>query len=256
MKRNPDIINELRSISPRLAEIDPRPVQTLPDGYFDQFPEQLSTRLSHGLGGQDISLPASSLPAGYFDQLPGRILDRIRATTGSDVANDETLPPVLAGVSRTMPHHVPVGYFEGFERKLASGLTSPAPVVSMERRSTGFRYAAAAAVTGLLLVSAWYFLLNGPVKGSMPDGKTEMASRSVSVDSLRVSDKDLASFLEQTDGLESLNNSDTLVSTNSELALLDLDEKGISEILRTLPDKALAEYIDEPGLNNTPNRSN
>jgi len=39
MQRNPDILNELGNISKPLSEMPDKPVFSVPDGYFDRFPD-------------------------------------------------------------------------------------------------------------------------------------------------------------------------------------------------------------------------
>ena len=54
-----------------------------------------------------------SVPEGYFDGLAGSILAKIKGETPlSAAAEIATLSPLLAGISRSMPYHIPAQYFE------------------------------------------------------------------------------------------------------------------------------------------------
>ena len=256
MKRNADIINELRTISPLLAGIDPMPVQTVPGGFFDQLPDRVLTRVRNEWDEKPASVPDSAVPSGYFEQLPGRILDRIRSAAVESPADTEELPTVLAGLSRTMPQEVPEGYFEGLADRALSQIAPPAPVVKMGSRLSWVRYAVAASLTGMLLFSAWYLLSDRQAGQSQAGDMAGIAAPVNPVDTLQVSDTDLAGFLEENQGLENLNNAEPLSASNTDLALLDLDEQRIRDILRTVPDNALADYIHENPEDNNVNSSN
>jgi hypothetical protein len=257
MKRNPDIINELQPDCPVLAGLLPLPPQEVPDGYFARLPELILSQVKAAAGRSLPAAPESSIPAGYFDELPLRVMERIRSEALDDtIRPSDELPTVLAGLSRDMPYQVAVGYFEGFAEQATESLKPTATVVTLSRKFTWTRYAAAAAVTGLLLFSGWYLLFNGRTDAPQVGKFTETVAQSKPADSLKVSDGELASFLEETQGLENLSGSDHLVNTPPDLALLDLDEKGIREILHTVPDNALAEFINETPGNTSVNRSN
>ncbi|MCR6721725.1 MAG: hypothetical protein NVV59_15885 [Chitinophagaceae bacterium] len=52
---------------------------------------------------------------GYFAGLPEQILLRIKAEGQDAAAETAELSPVVAGISRSMPYHVPAGYFESLD---------------------------------------------------------------------------------------------------------------------------------------------
>jgi hypothetical protein len=81
-------------------------------------------------------LPVQSVPPGYFDGLAASVLTRIKASGESATAELEGLSPLLAGLSRQSPLHVPAGYFAGLEQELPALMstdTLSAPLASLDR---------------------------------------------------------------------------------------------------------------------------
>jgi hypothetical protein len=249
MKRNTDIAQELNAICPVLASLSHMPPQGVPEGYFDGLPAFILSRLKEEAGTLPSEGSQLSEPEGYFDQLPGRLLDRIRQQTASVTHEGaDELPRILAGLERSMPHQVPAGYFNNLADRLVTAHTgsSPAPealVIKMKSRISWAGFAAAASLTGILLLSAWYFLYPVHDQGGKIAGMTNIAASGASLDTLPMSENDMASFLEESQGLENLDPAEPLPSGNADLALLDMDENGVREVLSTVPDHALDEYM-------------
>jgi len=228
MNRHPDIVNELASISPAVANLDP----TLP----------------------------LSVPEGYFESLPDKILQRVRDLE-TPRAELEALSPLLAGLAKKEPFAVPEGYFDSLASRISmeaasSGDPAPAEKAAEPARIVAFsslrkwtRYAAAAVITAAIAGSALYFLrtaeLQAPGEGALVAAKTESGQK----DTLPVSEEALIGFLGDT---ETLPGDDILFSADSldslvpkDLAILDLNENRISEILEEIPDAALKAYMEE-----------
>lgn len=85
ISRDNDIANELREILPDAQWITPHVAQ-------------------------------SEVPGGYFEQLPEEILQKVHI---ADVQDElETLSPLLAGMSKSLPLSVPQDYFRQFPQKV------------------------------------------------------------------------------------------------------------------------------------------
>jgi hypothetical protein len=74
--KSTEIINELKTISPLLAEMEKLNVFQVPEGYFSDLHRRILTSI--------LILPEEKnnlqqVPDGYFDFLPGRILAKIKA---------------------------------------------------------------------------------------------------------------------------------------------------------------------------------
>ncbi len=127
MKRTADIQDELKAISPLLADLEVQAVQEVPDGYFGQLEAAVMARL--GAAGLLPATPAHYIPAGYFDSLPGQILSKIEGTAAHEL---ESLSPLLAGIPKTTPFEVPEGYFGSLQDNISQLLPEPALPASWE----------------------------------------------------------------------------------------------------------------------------
>jgi hypothetical protein len=127
MKPAPAILNELKELSPLLAEMDRVNVFTVPGGYF----ESLEILLMAGIDApgtrleQNIGMPANqSVPEGYFDGLADSILAKVKALELSSTDEIRELSPALAGMQHKNVFTVPVGYFDAFAGTLAVQLST------------------------------------------------------------------------------------------------------------------------------------
>lgn len=160
MNRNIDILNELREISPVLAEISPVNVFTVPEGYFDQLAVEILLKkepvAENGSLLSGSKSQAFSVPGGYFEGLAGSIMNRIKTEPVTDAREEiSILSPMLAGISREMPYQVPRSYFDNLAGRILDQ-RQEAKVVSITaaRRSLvprWMRVAAAACIAGLLM---------------------------------------------------------------------------------------------------------
>lgn len=139
MKRNADIQNELTEISPQLAGMEPVNVFSVPEGYFNNFPEECLTLVQVSPALPQTTTP-QRVPEGYFDNLASQILSKIRSA--------DTELPAFGKVDH--PFTVPAQYFETLPSIILQQV-QPARVVQM--KSSFFRYAAAAVITGILGLS-------------------------------------------------------------------------------------------------------
>ena len=167
----------------------------LPDNNIQNELKTLGcTYLTAGLG-----MPFS-VPEGYFTGLPGTIINQVKAT---DHTPDEPLPTFLNDTGlKQVPYTMPVDYFDQLSRQVLIKLekepgidqplqttqqevpagyfdslagnimtrikTTEKPVISLPaRKKSWFKYAVAAAVTGLVaLGSIAYFTSSGPLNNT------------------------------------------------------------------------------------------
>lgn len=144
------------------------------------------------------------VPPGYFDSLATTVLGRIRAMESKDAREElEHLSPFVNAISREMPYAIPTGYFEeldnsfvmvddrdelksisplldsldkkipyqvpaGYFDQLAGPVTQikrgPAKILQFTSRAF-FKYAAAAVVTGLIILAGFLYF-NQPAQRS------------------------------------------------------------------------------------------
>ena len=223
MKRsNPDITRELEGISPAVANLDPVMPYTVPVGYFEQLPEKMLALVSKTAAAaetRDLSpllaslkdKPTFSLPEGYFEQQLAVVQERLHPSGSGEEMDDN----------------------------------APAKVITLHRRLNWPRMAVAATVTVMLAFATWYFT---STPGQNPSAPVEMAATETraETDSIAVSYDALAGFLDETAALPGSDlMEDSLTRGSQELAILDLSEDRVSQMLEELPDHALESYVTE-----------
>lgn len=157
MENRNDILNELREISPVLAGINNINVYSVPAGYFDGFAQNILPLVKDEQSSllSSINKQAGSIPAGYFDTLAESILSKIKAQEAPEAY------PVLDKIGRQNVYTVPQGYFDTLSTDIINKATLPqAKVVSMQKRTGWFKYAAAASVVIMLTFGVYKFTSN------------------------------------------------------------------------------------------------
>lgn len=205
MQRDPAISNELGNISNTLSEISDKPVFSVPDAYFERFPDLMMRKV--------------------------KAMDMADVSDNDPAKEIASLSPLLAGLSRDIPMKVPEGYFNtpGIPGELVE-LQGPAPVVRMPFRRL-HRYAVAASVLAIL-GSAMLFL-----RISTPD-KTPQTQVSVPAELPGLSEHELNEFLTALPDLDTGAEPITLASANLDVEgmIAEVDEKGLQEFLSEMPD--------------------
>ena len=171
--------------------------------------------------------PVFTVPEGYFDQFPANLMLKIKDLEAEDpIAELKEISPLLAGLSRAMPMEVPDGYFEQLELPLEKNLT---PVVSL-RRSRFSSYAIAASIVAILGVGA--LLFNQVNHKDMP-----VNSENISAELPKISTGEMDEFLRSfpdptaTDPISA-----SIAPLDIEDMMSDVDEQGLQEFLKDLPD--------------------
>ena len=105
MENRINIISELQSISPTVAEISPVNPYQIPEGYFESFDKQILALAKEPQLSAVFLTPAINpykVPSDYFDLLPEQILALVK--------NDD--PTAVLKNKPANPYKVPEGYFE------------------------------------------------------------------------------------------------------------------------------------------------
>jgi len=167
MNTDPNILNEIREISPLLADLHGINVFQAPDNYFQNLPESVLIRLDKEKVNLNIQEPSFEVPNGYFESLSLNILKKIKEEEmGSE--SDE-LPPVLSGQKSINPFFIPQNYFETFPQTVLDKIRNE------DKRETGkivsfhfkkiYRYATAAVIAVGLFLTSYLMFQNNSGKG-------------------------------------------------------------------------------------------
>jgi hypothetical protein len=236
---------------------------TVPVGYFEQLPEMLLKRvkaaeaatvqdeiaaLSPLLSGLNKKMPFHT-PEGYFTDLTDNAVSGAKAI---DFVNEEleNLSPVMASLKGKQVYEAPADYFDqlpGLLLDRVKAVQQPARVVSMSFGRKVMRYAVAAAVVGIVAMSAWWIVGNsdkGVTPSSDPMAQNE---KPVAPDVSKVSDDELQSYLEDQTTLPPAD----MLAVNTKT---DIGANDMKDMLTDVSDEEIQKYLEQNTIVK-PNRS-
>ena len=197
---------------------------TVPANYFETLPKVVLAKA--------VAPVQQSVPEGYFESLPDLLLAKVRQIETKNELDE--IAPLLNTISRKPVQHVPQGYFENLQSAIPQPETK-APVVSIGKKTSWLKYAAAASVAIMLSFGA-YFLFN--------NSKTEVPSIA-NQPTITVINDELASL--DTKTIENyLQTSNT--STAAAMSIDDWEEienADLDKLLRNFTDQQLKKHIEE-----------
>lgn len=223
MEQQESTITELKQISPSLADIEKKNPFLIPDGYFFEFPEM--------------------------------ILSIIRQNNLlSSIEEIESISPLLASLKSKQTYTVPTNYFDQFSISVMQQESQKendrvsAPVHSMANSKKWIRYAAAAVLVGLIGLVSLFFLNNsGQISGDNIIKNKDLSlnhPNNPSVEDLKdLSDDALYKYLAEMP--EESKETDSAASAIFNLALLNVDDNGLAELLHEIPDEDLKKFTDD-----------
>ncbi|MBS4063339.1 MAG: hypothetical protein KGZ74_02210 [Chitinophagaceae bacterium] len=209
MNRSTDILNELQTISPAVANLGTQMPYTVPAGYFDTLGDVILARVIAGAG-EDSAVTSVAgkstpfgVPEGYFENLSTSILSKIKAQQEPGVADElKELSPVLASISKENVYTVPEGYFGVMEEEVAEKTihSAKAKVVSITAvKRRWFSYAAAAAV--LVMVAFGVNKIIHPstkLDGYVKEGLKYTTEEQIAEGLQTINETDLVAYLQMT----------------------------------------------------------
>jgi hypothetical protein len=202
--------------------------------------DTISEKLS-GIGNKNVF----EAPEGYFESLADSILVKIKANEVEDsVTEIRALSPMLYTVQNERVFEVPFGYFENLSADVLEKINPQAKVVTMQRRSNNFfKYAVAAAFTGVMALSVFKFTATDK-KVALPDYVTAgLKVQDVDQELAKISDDDIVKYLEA---------SGTDVKTAMVANSIDENELPSQEDY-LLDEKALDKYLNSINVNDLKN---
>jgi hypothetical protein len=217
--------------------------------------------------------PAGSpyfVPDGYFEGLAASVLAKVHSEEISAAAEIAALSPLLSGISRSMPHHVPEGffqatmeelplitaadessvvlsfiekempyqvpsgYFESLPDQVLSKIPRPARVVPFSGRKW-VRLAAAAMVAGVITLSGILYFRDGGTNGpKAPGSQVAVELKPVDVELKKASSEELDAFIK--------NNA---VGLNSSVTAQNTSSRDVKKFLQDVSDKELNAFLDQ-----------
>lgn len=246
MTQKENILQELNELKSTLATVAPQNVYTIPVGYFDELAAQVMNRikametknaveelgyLSPALSNISRQMPYV-VPAGYFEGLAEKVMELVRESNDYQTAKEEleTLSPLLSGLKKTMPYTVPQGYFESLGEKR----NKPAAKVVSITQHRWFRYAAAAVVTGVVVLAGFIYI-NSRNTVDPVEQPYAWVKKSIK----KVDKTDIDAFVKLAD--EELTNL-AVVATSP------VKPEEIKELMKDVSDKEIQDFLDETSV--------
>ena len=270
---NKTILDELKQISPAVANIGNHNIYLVPDGYFQMlndgilikiavagfssanpysipqgYFENLSSNIISGIKENESGEVSEmkwgnknsfSVPDGYFDSLGNDILQKIKSENNKNEVSEELkmISPLLNGISKESVYSIPAGYFESLKpiSKISEN-KQEGKLVKMSRPKW-INYAAAACVAAVLLSGAYLFLNKNINAGSnKPQITNTNFVKALDVDKsiASLSDDEISNYL-----VKEVNNS---IYENNSNETYDPD---IDNLLESTSDEDLQKYLEE-----------
>ncbi|HEX8356328.1 MAG TPA: hypothetical protein VF610_02905 [Segetibacter sp.] len=154
---------ELRLVSPIIAELDRNNIYSVPEKYFqnlaDEVIEKINSQTEPVYHLSNIN--PYQVPADYFNNLSGKILEKIKVGEGSEtevVREMEGISPLLNTINKKPVFSVPAGYFDHVQMPPSENVQAEAKVVSITGGSRRImKWAVAAVVACILGIGAFLF---------------------------------------------------------------------------------------------------
>ena len=185
MTQKDHILQELKELNSSLVNLSQQNVYSVPVGYFDRLAVQVMKRIK-ALEAIDAKEELGLLSPLLADN----ILHTVRESNDYQTAEEEleSISPLLSGLKKDNPYTVPAGYFENTTEKIVLEENKTATkVISLSGRKW-FRYAAAAVVTGLIVLSGFLFLNKN--NGDAEPGSKVMAKITNDVKNMDIDQQD------------------------------------------------------------------
>lgn len=239
MAKNIKILQELNELESSLAKMEPTQQFQVPEGYFENFAHSVMDRIraeEYETSGFLEGLPKQhpyKTPQGYFDGLEQRLMQFIREHADyQDVRSElESLSPLLGNLKKETPYSVPQGYFETLDIDKNKEIET-AKVVSINRSKTRWlKYAAAAVVTGIIVLGSFLFISRDKID---PVGEPQ---KWVAKQVKKIPENKLEEFIEITDGTGA-----------GDVVLNGAQSPEIKQLLKDLSDEELDEFIEETSV--------
>jgi hypothetical protein len=245
MTQNNNILQELKDLKSSLAGLAAQNIYSVPNGYFEGLAGQVMNRikameaanateelgyLSPVLSNISKQLPYT-VPAGYFEGLEKKLMQSVTESNDYQTATEEleSISPLLSGLKKQNPYTVPQGYFENLAANMfAQANKQETKVVSIGSRKW-FRYAAAAIITGVIVMAGFIFIKNDKVDaGTNSHAWVEKKLKKVSTEKIDA-------FIQLTDEEKSV-------------VITDNKTQEVKELMKDVPENEIQSFLIDTEL--------
>ena len=242
MSSSEDILNEMKEISPLLADMVRTNPYTLPKGYFERLPGTVLQKIQDA----PVLLPGLphtyQVPDNYFETLPDSILSKLQTNAVELTEELEMVAPILNQISKKPVLSLPDGYFEALQPLDVIDQPGTAKIVTFRNYSRWIQYVAAAMVTGILVTGAFIFTDSNSYLEQEKKVRTEMRG-------LPDTAKDAGILKPDADNSEEVADNIPENSLTGEEAVPSLRKSTPSKsTLELLSDEELKKYLEENAI--------
>lgn len=252
MTQRDNILQELKELGSTLPAPQPKTGYQVPEGYFDALAGSVLNRIraSEAAGAREETALLSAtlntvsrempftVPAGYFDSLPEEALRASKAANAGTAQEElEALSPLLGKLKKETPYSIPAGYFEK-EVAVPAAQHAGGRVISLTHRPW-FRIAAAAVITGIILLAGWLIL----GYNNSPEKRMARMEKKLNKELTKMSDQELNDFVSYTDpeaGLGEMENVSASATDEVKNMLQDISDKELRDFLEETSDATTA----------------
>jgi hypothetical protein len=251
MAKGNNILNELKAISPTVANLPGQVLYTVPDGYFENFAATmlLLAKTQHQNANEETQTLSALLhglkkhhtyqaPDNYFNDLPVSLVEGAKAI---DFVNSEleNLSPLMSNLRNKNVYSVPQNYFYTFAGEVLQKIHTKkqAKVIAMPLSRSIIRYVAAAIVTAVIATGSWLFFKKD-VTSPTQKPVTEVAQLQNSFELLK--DEDIINYVNES--------SVATVTPYVDAATLlgtEMKDTDIKNIIADISDDELQQYLEE-----------
>ena len=232
--------------SATLNEISRSLPYPVPEGYFDNLAGNILNRINTDslAPEQEISLLSPLLsklekkspftvPEGYFQETPSNIVARVKALdfVNSELEIDSS---ELLALKDRQVFTVPDGYFEALPAEILGKVKPGGKLVTGIFRRQVIRFAAAAAIIGVIAIGLLVFNRNSETNLATTTVATELDS-SIK----QISDAALINYLE---------NNDVAIPEPANGSVVNMQQADLKEMLADVSDRDLETYLQAYGI--------
>jgi hypothetical protein len=242
MSSSEHILNEMKEISPLLADAVCVTPYALPKGYFEGLPGSVLQKIQEASAILPGLTHAYQLPENYFETLSDQILSKVKTESREPAEELEMIAPLLNRISKTPVLSVPEGYFEQLQPLVDTHQQERAKVVEFKNYNRWIQYTAAAMVTGILVTGAFMFTDSNSYLEQEKKGRIELRG-------LPDSAKDAGILKPDTDNSEEVANNipETSMAVGETIPSIH-KSKPSKSTLELLSDEELKRYLEENAI--------
>jgi hypothetical protein len=236
MENRQIILQELKELSPVVANLSRDNVFSLPLNYFENFTASVLAKIHTEAVDIVVKTTPFSVPKGYFDDLAGNVLARLNRQELSVEEELNGIAPLLNSISKRPVYTVPEGYFESLEVTVPLKITKPgAKVIGFNTTKRLMQYAVAACIAAVLMIGVYLYINKGSndITAGMPVSYDSALKMNVPQEIAKVNEQEIDQYLNESPG------TGYVINTSAS------DEIDVQQYIQSASDEEINQYLKE-----------